>query len=75
MRDRRGSDTGEHAGQIRLRIDTMPLGAGDERGEDRGGLGGLVMHGEEPVFAAGGHPLEGTLRRVVVDVEVPDHLV
>jgi hypothetical protein len=50
LRDRRGGDPGQDAGEVTLRIDPMALGTGDEAVERGGTLGGDIMPGEEPVL-------------------------
>src|SRR5271170_5466329 len=50
--DLSGRDAGQNAGEVGLRINAVTLGAGDEGGEDGGGLGRLVVAGEKPVLAA-----------------------
>ena len=47
----------------------MALATGDEAPQSGVVFGGGVVAGEEPVFAADRHPLEGAFRSVVVDVE------
>ena len=42
----------KHAGEVFLRVDAVAFGAGDEGPEGGVACGGLVVAGEEPVFAA-----------------------
>jgi hypothetical protein len=66
---RRGGDVGQHAGEVTLRIKTMPLGTGNQ-GVERGGYGTeVVVACEEPVLPSNGDPLERPLGGVIVNVE------
>ena len=45
-------ETGEHVGEIGVRIDAVQLAALDQRGEDGPVLGALVRAGEQAIFLA-----------------------
>jgi hypothetical protein len=47
----RDADLGEDAGEVGLRIDAVPLGAGDQGVEPGVGCAGFVVAGEEPVLS------------------------
>jgi hypothetical protein len=49
---------GQNAGEVTLRINPMPFGAGDEAVERGGTLGGDVMPREEPVVCVPSTPLD-----------------
>ena len=53
-----------------MRVDAVPLGAGDQGVESGVGCAGFIMAGEEPVLSAKGDAFERSFRRVVVDVQV-----
>ena len=67
--DRGDGDVGQYAGQVALGVEVVAFGAGDQGIQRGGGGAGLVVAGEEPVFAVDGDALQGPFGGVVVDVQ------
>ena len=42
---------GQHAAQIKLHVDLVTLGVGDQRPQNRVALGGFVVPGKHPVLS------------------------
>ena len=57
---------GQHAAEVKLHIQIVALGAGNQRPQDRVVLGGFVVPREQPISTTDGHASQSAFGHVVV---------
>ena len=60
-------DAGEHVGEIVLRVETVELGALDQRVDRRGAAAAGIGAGEQIILAANGDTAQGAFGGIVVE--------
>jgi len=60
-------DADEHVGEVVLRIETVELGAFDQRGDRGGAAAAGIRASKQVILAANGDTAEGAFGRIVVE--------